>query len=128
PQGARRPDPELHRHRFALRGAAATGGAPGRGRPGAGGDGRPGAGRVGPLSPLRGSRNGTLAAASTAVHAGPIHSTASAKQQRGSRMAARFPAVVLCGLLVLAGWDRQEPTARPASSALPVTTTVVQPR
>jgi len=43
-------------------------------------------------------------------------------------MAARFPAVVLCGLLVLAGCDRQEPTARAASSAIPVTTTVVQPR
>lgn len=42
-------------------------------------------------------------------------------------MAARLPAAVLCGLLALAGCDRQPPAA-PAAGAIPVTTTVVQPR
>src|SRR5690606_20145070 len=42
-------------------------------------------------------------------------------------MAARFPAVALCGLLALAGCDRQPP-APPAAAAVPVVTTVVQPR
>ncbi len=43
-------------------------------------------------------------------------------------MAVRIPAAVLCGLLVLAGCDRQEPPARAAQPAIPVTTAVVQPR
>lgn len=43
-------------------------------------------------------------------------------------MAVRVPAVVLCGLLALAGCDRQEPAARAGAAAIPVTTTVVQPR
>ncbi|SBV36665.1 putative Sulfate adenylyltransferase [uncultured Stenotrophomonas sp.] len=42
PQGARRADPQLHRHRFALRDPRSAGAAPVRRRRGAGCDGRPG--------------------------------------------------------------------------------------
>src|SRR5690606_15941810 len=43
-------------------------------------------------------------------------------------MAARIPALLLCGLLALAGCDRQAPAARGGGAAIPVTTAVVQPR
>src|SRR5690606_30490687 len=43
-------------------------------------------------------------------------------------MAVRVPAVVLCGLLALAGCDRQAADPGSGAGAIPVVTTVVQPR
>ncbi|KAF1705687.1 efflux RND transporter periplasmic adaptor subunit [Pseudoxanthomonas suwonensis] len=43
-------------------------------------------------------------------------------------MAVRVPAVVLCGLLALAGCDRQAAGPGSGAGAIPVVTTVVQPR